>query len=93
MLVAVWLGDVGSLATALPAFVLEAQYSRDFEREADRYAAKLLRANGLDSAPLADLLARLEAEQGGPRGRQGLAAYLSSHPATSERIRELRREH
>ncbi len=91
MLVAVWLGDVGSFATALPAFVLEAQYSRDFEREADRYAAELLRANGLDTTPLADLLARLEAEQGGPQGREGLAAYLSSHPATSERIRALSR--
>jgi predicted Zn-dependent protease len=91
MLVAVWLGDVGSLATALPAFVLEARYSRDFEREADRYAAALLRANGEETRPLADLLARLEAEQGGPPGGEGLAAYLSSHPATSERIRELSR--
>ncbi len=91
MLVAVWLGDVGSLASALPAFVLEARYSRDFEREADRYAAELLRANGQGTAPLADLLARLEAEPGGPQGREGLAAYLSSHPATSERIRELSR--
>jgi len=91
MFVAVWLGDVGSLATALPAFVLEAQYSRDFEREADRYAAALLRANALATTPLAELLARLEAESGGPGSPGGLAAYLSSHPATSERIRELGR--
>lgn len=89
MLVAVWLGDVGSFATALPAFVVEAKYSRDFEREADRYAAELLEANGHDARALADLLARLEATQGGPEERHGLAAYLASHPATTERIRAL----
>jgi Zn-dependent protease with chaperone function len=88
-LVAVWVGDVGSVATALPAFVLEARYSRDFEREADAYAAAVLGANGLGTRPLADLLARLEASQGGPRPRGGLVAYLSSHPATAERIRAL----
>jgi Zn-dependent protease with chaperone function len=87
--VAVWLGDVGSLATALPAFVLEAKYSRDFEREADRYAATLLAANGLDARALADLLGRLEASAGGPTAGHGLAPYLASHPATAERIRAL----
>lgn len=88
-LVAVWVGDVGSVATALPAFLLEARYSRDFEREADAYAAAVLAANGLGTQPLADLLARLEANHGGPRPRGGLVAYLSSHPATAERIRAL----
>jgi Zn-dependent protease with chaperone function len=89
MLVAVWLGDVGSFATALPAFVLEARYSRDFEREADAFAARLLAANGMDTRPLADLLARLEARTGGRSNPSGLAAYLSSHPATAERLRAL----
>jgi predicted Zn-dependent protease len=89
MLMAVWLGDVGTLATALPAFVLEARYSRDFEREADAYAARVLAANGLGTQPLADLLVRLEARQAGPSERGGLGEYLSSHPATTERIRAL----
>jgi Zn-dependent protease with chaperone function len=89
MLVAVWLGDVGSFATALPAAVLEARYSRDFEREADAYAARLLVANGMDTRPLADLLVRLEARTGGPSGPPGLSAYLSTHPATAERLRAL----
>ena len=89
MLVAVWVGDVGTLATALPAFVIEARYSRDFEREADDYAARVLAANGLGTRPLADLLARLEARHGGPQARGGIAEYLSSHPATAERIRAL----
>lgn len=89
MLVAVWVGDVGSFASALPAFLLEARYSRDFEREADAYAARVLATNGLGTRPLADLLARLEASHGGPQPAAGLAEYLSSHPATTERIRAL----
>ena len=89
MVLAVWVGDLGTLATALPAFVLEARYSRDFEREADAYAARLLVANELGTAPLAELLGRLEASHGGPRVQGGLEGYLASHPATSERIRAL----
>jgi Zn-dependent protease with chaperone function len=89
MLVAVWVGDLGTLASALPAFVLEARYSRDFEREADDYAAWLLVANGIGTRPLAELLARLEASRGGPQAQSGVAAYLSSHPATEERVRAL----
>jgi Zn-dependent protease with chaperone function len=89
MLVAVWVGDVGTVASALPAFVLEARYSRDFEREADDYAARVLTANGIGTGPLAALLARLDAERGGPPKRGGVAGYLSSHPATAERIRAL----
>jgi Zn-dependent protease with chaperone function len=90
MLIAVWLGDVGSVATALPAFVLEAKYSRDFEREADHYAVTLFAANGMDARPLADLLQRLESSRdGGAPDPHGLSAYLASHPATAERIRAL----
>ncbi|HZO10327.1 MAG TPA: M48 family metallopeptidase [Myxococcota bacterium] len=90
-LVAVWLGDVSSLATALPAAVLDARYSRDFEREADDYAAELLRANGADPIAFAEFLARLEAADGGGGGpAPTLLAYLASHPATAERIRRLR---
>jgi Zn-dependent protease with chaperone function len=89
-LVAVWIGDVSSLATALPAAVLDAKYSRDFEREADAYAAELLRANGADTRPLAEFLARLESTRGGPGPPSALLDYLASHPATAERIRRLR---
>ena len=89
-LVAVWLGDVSSIATALPAAVLDAKYSRDFEREADGYAQELLRANGADTRPLAEFLERLEAAEGRPGQPPALLAYLASHPATAERIRRLR---
>jgi predicted Zn-dependent protease len=85
--VAMWLGDVTALGTGLPAAVLEAKYSRDFEREADAFAAEVLRANGLDTRPLADLLDRLEASQGGEGG--AVLGYLASHPASAKRRRAL----
>jgi predicted Zn-dependent protease len=86
--VALWLGDFESLAAGFPAAILEARYSRDFEREADAYAAWLLHENGLGTQPLADLLARLEHEAD-TMSEESLTAYLSSHPATRERIRTL----
>ena len=41
---AYWLGDMSGLAAGLSAMVLETKYSRDFEWQADEYAARLLRA-------------------------------------------------
>lgn len=85
--VAWYVGDFTSLAAGLPALLLESGYSRDFEREADRYGALFLRANGLSPTLLADMLERLEkAHEGG-----NAPAYLSSHPGTAERAAALRR--
>lgn len=88
LVVALWLGDVSAIGTGLPAAMLEAKYSRDFEREADAFAAEVLRANGLDTRPLADLLDRLEASHGGGKG-DASSGYLASHPASEERRRAL----
>jgi Zn-dependent protease with chaperone function len=79
-----YVGDVGTLAAAAPTVLLQAKYSRDFEREADDYAARALRENGLDISHLADMLTRLERAQGAS------ASYLASHPSTAERIAAVR---
>lgn len=80
-----YIGDVSALGAAAPAALLEAKYSRDLEREADAYAAETLRLNGLPVSLLVDALAALEVVK--DRGGSGGAlAYLSSHPATEERI-------
>lgn len=84
--VAWYVGDFTSLAAGLPALLLESGYSRDFEREADRYGALFLRANGLSPALLANMLERLEDAHEGGSG----PAYLSSHPGTAERAAALR---
>lgn len=54
-------GDFTSLVTLAPVVLLQAKYSRDFEREADAYAADVLRRHGIRPAVLADMLERIEA--------------------------------
>ena len=81
-----YVGDISTLLAAAPAAVVEARYSRQFERQADDYAALLLRHNGLSPALLADALTRLAALQ--PAFSNG--GYLASHPSSDERIRRLR---
>lgn len=95
-----YLGDVSSLLAAAPTMLLETNYSRDFERRADRYAAATLRLNGIAPTRLADILEKLEAahDTGGGTGKDkkeqstGIFRFLSTHPETGERIREIRRE-
>jgi Zn-dependent protease with chaperone function len=56
-------GDVSTMLAALPTFLIDQKYSRDFEREADRYAIDMMRENGLPLTPLADLFVRMGQEQ------------------------------
>lgn len=96
--VAWYVGDVSSVAAGLPTMLLQARYSRDHEREADAYAAAMLRANGLPAHRLADMLDRMEqahmSKQDGGEDDQleELGGYLASHPATRERIEALERD-
>jgi Zn-dependent protease with chaperone function len=96
------LGDVSSVLTVGPAFLLDQKYSRDFEREADQYAVAMMRHNGLPLSPMAELFARMGQgdEEGAPHKGRGRAkeqggveralSYLSSHPSDAERIEQLR---
>lgn len=86
--VAWFIGDVSALAAAAPTALIQASYSRDLEREADAYAVDVLRANGIPLRHLADILRRLE-EDSGAFGTSGVLGYLSSHPATPERLQRL----
>jgi Zn-dependent protease with chaperone function len=96
-LVMTWyLGDISSLLAAAPAIIMQAKYSRDMEREADMYAERTLQANGLSPCLLATILDKLEASHlakmkaqlpSAEAGKEnGAMDYLSSHPATRERI-------
>lgn len=94
-----YLGDVSTLLTTVPAALLEARYSRDLEREADDFAARMLRENAMSPELLVAMLGRLEGahrperrdDAGGPKSAGSLPDYLSTHPATEERISRLRR--
>jgi predicted Zn-dependent protease len=87
-LVAVALGDFSGAALAEAAKNLtELGFSRDAEREADRDGLRRLVAAGIDPGGMVRFFEKLAREQS-----IAPPALLSTHPATEERIAELRRE-
>lgn len=89
-----YLGDVSSLAASVPAALLQARFSREHERAADTYGARMLTANGMSPALLADMLEKLERSHARPETAADESTaldYLSSHPATRERLEALRK--
>jgi len=96
ILVTWYVGDISAVAAAAPTALMQAKYSRDLEREADAYAVEVLRLNSMPPSLLAEALEGLErshAEQPGKASQSGALAYLSTHPATSERLEWLRAQH
>lgn len=84
-------GDIGSassLAAALPTLLVRTQFSREFESEADDYAVALLRKNDIEPRHLGEILRRMENEAGG----DGTAGFLSTHPATNDRVQKFNGE-
>lgn len=87
-------GDFSSVLATVPAVLGQAAYSRDFEREADREAIRVLQANGLKAGRMAVLFERLadwrrrHAKEGVDLG--GLPIAVASHPADAERTRVFR---
>ena len=83
---AFYVGDISSLLAAAPAALMQARYSREFEAQADNYAAAVLKLNGMSPGLLADALDKLAKSHRETAG----AGYLSTHPATVARMRHLR---
>jgi predicted Zn-dependent protease len=81
-------GDVSSLAANVPAVIGVLSYSREEEREADAFAAKVLADNGLGAEPLIEVFEMFAHKH--EKCGCGLPEFLSSHPSTSERIETLR---
>jgi Zn-dependent protease with chaperone function len=81
-------GDASGLAAGLPATLANLSYTRDMEREADRYAIDQLRRRSIPLESFASLLQRLQQSRG--KGAAAGPAYLSTHPDTDERIRAIR---
>ena len=90
VLITWFLGDVSALGAAAPAALLDAKYSRDLEREADAYAVNVLRMNNLPASLLADALELIEKSHGTAKKFEVVTSYLSSHPATEERLNWIR---
>jgi Zn-dependent protease with chaperone function len=90
LLVAVTFGDLTSLtslAAAAPTLLLQAKFSRDFEREADDFAFDYMARHGIPPEMFAAILRRMEEKR--PAGKDA-PDYLSTHPATRERIERAR---
>jgi len=90
LLMAVVTGDltsIASLAGALPAILLQAKYSRDFEREADEFALDYMKRNGIPSESFGAILLRMDKRRG---AATDIPDYLSTHPAASERVERSR---
>jgi Zn-dependent protease with chaperone function len=88
LVVAWFIGDISAIAAAAPAALLQANYSRALEAEADQYAARVLKTNGIPVRYLGDILQRLDAKSGNEKTSSAFK-YLSTHPATSERLEQL----
>jgi Zn-dependent protease with chaperone function len=78
---------VTSIAASLPAILIQSGYSRQAEADADGVAARYLIERGVGTKPMRDILQRLEAKSRGG----DVPSLLRTHPATLERIEELKR--
>ena len=92
LLAAIALGEEPALLAEAAADLAEAggmaAFSRDDEREADRYGVAYTIAAGYDPGGLVTFFTKLlEAESGRRPG--GFEKLMSTHPATAERIRDI----
>jgi predicted Zn-dependent protease len=62
-------------------------YSRDFEREADRIGLQVLDRAGLDPEGMVSFFERLQ--KSSPTPEDGALSYLRTHPLTTERIADM----
>jgi Zn-dependent protease with chaperone function len=73
--------DASQVAASIPVVLLEQGYSRDHEREADKFARELLWQMGTDTQPVAALFAALSKGE-----EESDMDILSTHPGMRERI-------
>jgi len=78
------ISNITALSAAIPTVLMQAKYSRDFEREADEFAFDYLKLRGVSTDALSDLLLRLD-ESDSEEGSD-LGIWLSSHPPSEERL-------
>jgi hypothetical protein len=77
------------LFLGMPVLLTEMAYSRDFEREADRYALDALAAHRIPARHFADLMRRIRPPRAEGPGRW--SNYLSTHPDVEQRIEAFER--
>lgn len=83
-----YLANVGGLGSSVAGQAYMGTYHRDAEREADALAVETMVHAGWNPEGMVTMFETLEAEYGGSGGPQ----FLSSHPATAERIENVQRD-
>ena len=82
---------VADLLLGSGSVLLQNAFSRDMEREADQFALQQLTALGKSGDAFADAMsALLSSRDAEPELEPALLKYLSTHPATHERIEQAR---
>ena len=71
----------------MPVMLTELAYSRQFEREADRYALEYMKAHDIPTVHFAHLMRRIEQWQETHHGGRW-PSYLSTHPELAERLED-----
>ncbi|MFV0482043.1 MAG: M48 family metallopeptidase [Campylobacteraceae bacterium] len=84
-----FIGDFSGVATSLATFSINANYSREFEEEADNFAIKLMREQGISTKYIADIFEELTKKAGNITSE---GDFLSTHPAMDKRIQKFREE-
>ncbi len=82
-------GDVSSVASSLPAFIMTMSYSRELETDADQYSLKSLQTACIPPKSFASMLMRLQASVSGNEkeaAHSQASEMLSSHPDTKARV-------
>ena len=85
--------QISSAVAGLPLLLLELGYSRDFEREADRFAHAIMVAERVPLRAFPDILTRMEAYWDEPDSDEqkqedgDWLRYLATHPPNDERAR------
>lgn len=92
LLVSAIIGDFsgGILATGIAEWALNSSYTRDAEREADRFAIERLNATNIDGRGLLRFFEALDKESENRTEKKGFLDLLSTHPRTEDRISYIR---
>jgi Zn-dependent protease with chaperone function len=88
-----WFGDVSNLLVIGPTLLLNTEYSRTLETEADDHAIRLLTLNHIAPQRLAQMLRKLQSShaKSGPDSPRWMH-YLDTHPGINERIDRIEKQ-
>lgn len=82
-------GDSSDLFATLPVTMVNANYSRQFETDADAYAMNVMQREGMSVSHFANMLERIGGDEE-ESTTNSMWDFFSSHPSTAERVAKVR---